>query len=112
MNTAGTMRDAIESDECFSVRRLDLRYRFAPDGNGLELAAEAKRRQDWKRMVASLVANAKTRKKSASPPASMPTSASRSDLHELRTLFANPRVCIVTGIVRQNGEVIGHSPEC
>ncbi len=89
VNTAGTMRDAIDLMNAFPFEGLICDIGL-PDGNGLELAAEARRRQNWKRIVA-LTGREREDEKELGLAIGFDAYLTKPfDLHELRTLFANP----------------------
>jgi two-component system, chemotaxis family, CheB/CheR fusion protein len=89
VNAAGSVRDAIDLLDAFEFEGLICDIGL-PDGSGLELAAEAKRRQEWKRMVALTGREREDEKELGLATAFDAYLTKPFDLHELRTLFANP----------------------
>jgi DNA-binding response OmpR family regulator len=88
VNTAGSVGDAIDLMNSFQFEGLICDIGL-PDGNGLELAAEAKRRQPWKRIVA-LTGRDREDEKELGLAAGFDAYLTKPfDLHELRTLFAS-----------------------
>jgi DNA-binding response OmpR family regulator len=87
VNTAGSMRDALEllADSQFEGLICDIGL---PDGNGLDLAAEARKRQPWKRMVALTGRERDDEKERGLADGFDAYLTKPFDLHELRTLFA------------------------
>ncbi len=89
VNTAGSVQDAIDLMNAFEFEGLICDIGL-PDGNGLDLAAEARRRQEWKRIVA-LTGRERDDEKERGLAAGFDAFLSKPfDLHELRTLFATP----------------------
>jgi DNA-binding response OmpR family regulator len=89
VNTAGSVCDAIDLMNAFQFEGLICDIGL-PDGSGLDLAAEAKRRQEWKRVVA-LTGRERDDEKELGLAVGFDAYLTKPfDLHELRSLFAEP----------------------
>ena len=87
VNTAGSLREALELLNDFEFEGLICDIGL-PDGNGLDLAAEARKRQAWKRMVALTGRDRDDEKERGLAVGFDAYLTKPFDLHELRTLFA------------------------
>jgi len=87
VNTAGSMCDALALLNDFEFEGLICDIGL-PDGSGLDLAAEARSRQPWKRMVA-LTGRERDDEKERGLAVGFDAYLTKPfDLHELRTIFA------------------------